>query len=436
MNEMVRQYVVKAAQLMKWGKIVLPLSSIKFFPPQFVLRNPVAQGVRKAFDEGHEAAVIVFNLKNIKELADFLGPVMFPKFMGRFKQLFRQSIETEVDSEEIITLHDFYGDGLSLYIRTGHDRSGLSAIDGLMRKVAGQARRKIHAEYPDVQMVLETGYMFVEKKAYSVQEAVLKAHQQAVAMAEKRVESEFNELLFIMSKIISQRELFLLAQPIIDVATREVRAWELLTRGPAGTMLENPLTLFSVARQTGKLYELEMVVLDKALEQIKASECTQDIFINFTPLTMGNVKFIRDVKKLMGKYKNISPKQITFEITERDSIEDMRDFIYNIKVLRLMGFKIAVDDTGSGYASLNTISEVMPDIIKIDRSVIQNIDKNSVKESMLKGLLLVAREAGSLVVAEGIENAEEASVLTRNKVDLAQGYFYAKPAILAKKIAT
>ncbi|WP_246861038.1 EAL domain-containing protein [Bacillus sp. REN3] len=61
-----------------------------------------------------------------------------------------------------------------------------------------------------------------------------------------------------------------------------------------------------------------------------------------------------------------------------------------------MGFKIAVDDTGSGYARLNTVSEIIPDVIKMHRSVVQNIDKNSVKESMVKGLLLVAREAGSV----------------------------------------
>ncbi|WP_316571547.1 EAL domain-containing protein [Neobacillus sp. YIM B06451] len=433
---MVRQYVTKATQFMQWGKIVLPLSSIKFFPPQFVLRNPVAQGVKNAFREGYEAAVIVFNLKNLKELADFLGPAEFPKFMGRFREVFREAVETEVEEEDIISLHDFYGDGLSLFVRVGHDRNGLSVIDSIMRKVAGTGRRELHNEFPTAQMVLETGYMFVEKKHYSVQEAILKAHQQAVAMAEKRVESEFNEMLFIMGKIISQKEIFLLAQPIFDVATKEARALEMLTRGPAGTMLENPLTLFSVARQTGKLYELELVVLEKALEEIGQIECTQDIFINFTPLTLGNERFIRDVKRLMQKYKNISPKRITFEITERDSMEEMRDFIYNIKVLRLMGFRIAVDDTGSGYASLNTINEVMPDIIKIDRSVIENIDKNSVKESMLKGLLLVAKEAGSLVVAEGIENEEEASVLSRNNVDLAQGYFYARPRMLAKKIAT
>ncbi|CAM3471143.1 EAL domain-containing protein [Cytobacillus oceanisediminis] len=95
---------------------------------------------------------------------------------------------------------------------------------------------------------------------------------------------------------------------------------------------------------------------------------------------------------------------------------------------------MAVDDTGAGYASLHSISEIMPDIIKIDCSVIQGIDSNGIKESMLRGLLLVAKEAGSLVVAEGIENEGEASVLSRNKVDLAQGYFYARPDTLIRSL--
>jgi EAL domain-containing protein (putative c-di-GMP-specific phosphodiesterase class I) len=242
--------------------------------------------------------------------------------------------------------------------------------------------------------------------------------------------------LCLIQQIIVEKSINLLAQPIIDVSTNETRALEMLTRGPKGTVLEFPLQLFSIARQTGLLYDLEMLVFEKALQQIKTTRCPHDIFINFTPITLGNMRFTRDIKKLMQKYKGIAPKQIVFEVTERDSIEELKDFNYNIKVLRLMGFRIAVDDTGSGYASLNTISEIMPDIIKIDRSVIENIDKNTLKESMLKGLLMVAKEAGSLVVAEGIENADEASVLTRNNVDLAQGYFYARPTALINGVAT
>lgn len=433
---MVRRYREKARRLMQWGKIVMPLSSMRFYPPQFILRDPVVEGVRTAFKEGFEVAVIVFNMKDNKDLADLLGQFHFQPFMKRVKKYFRFVIETEMDKEDVITLHDFYGDGLTLSIRVDHERNSISEIDALMKKITHEVEQHLHIDYPGVSPSFETGFMFVERKHYSIREAVLKAQQQAMAMAEKRVDSEFNEMLYTMSRIVTEKDIKLLAQPIIDVATNEVRAWEMLSRGPAGTVLENPLPLFSVARQTGLLYDLEMIVLEKTLKQIKSLEFKQDIFINFTPLTLGNMKFIRDVKKLMEKYKNISPKQITFEITERDSIEGMKDFIYNIKVLRLMGFRLAVDDTGAGYASLNTISEIMPDIIKIDRSVIQNIDKNSVKESMLRGLLLVAREAGSLVVAEGIESQEEASVLTRNKVDLAQGYFYARPAALVKSLAT
>ncbi|WP_243450094.1 EAL domain-containing protein [Neobacillus terrae] len=414
----------------------MPYSAMRFYPPQFIVRNPVAEGVKNAFNNGCEVAVIVFNIKDIKELADMLGQFQFQGYIKRVKKFFRNIIEEAIDINDIITLHDFYGDGLTLSIRVNPEHHSISEIDLLIKRISREAERFLLIEYPMVPTVFQTGYMFVEKKHYSVQEAVLKAQQQAIAMAEKRIDTEFNEMLFTMTRIVSQKDIRLLAQPIIDVATNKVRAWEMLTRGPKGTVLENPLSLFSIARQTGLLYDLEMIVLEKALQQVRDLSCKQDIFLNCTPLTIGNMRFIRDIKKLMIKYKKISPKQITFEITERDSIEGIKDFNYNIKVLRLMGFRLAVDDTGAGYASLNTISEIMPDIIKIDRSVIQNIDKNSVKESMLKGLLLVAREAGSLVVAEGIENESEASVLSRNNVDLAQGYFYARPAALAKSMAT
>lgn len=436
MNRMVHRYMKKAKIIMQWGKVFLPLASIRYYPPQFILRNPVLEGVNAAFKEGHEVAVAVFNIKNMNEVAEGLSPFQHSKFMKSFKKYLRIYVEQEIGEQDVITLHDFYGDGLSLFIKVDYEGHSISNIDTLMKKITFELENKLASLYPMVEPLYETGYMFVEKKYYSLQEAIVRAHRQAIAMAEKQVKSALNEMVCTIKQIITEKNIRLLAQPIIDVTTKEIRAWEMLTRGPRGTVLEEPLPLFSVARQTGMLYELEMIVLEKAFQQIKATKCRQDIFVNCTPITLGNSKFTRDLKKLMQQYRGISPKQITFEVTERDSIEGIKDFIYNIKVLRLMGFRIAVDDTGAGYSSLNTISEIMPDIIKIDRSVIENIDKNTLKESMLKGLLLVAKEAGSLVVAEGIENAEEASVLTRNNVDLAQGYFYARPTALVKGIAT
>ncbi|MFE8696679.1 EAL domain-containing protein [Cytobacillus sp. FJAT-53684] len=416
----------------KWMKIFLPLPKMRFYPPQFIVRDPITKGVKRAFKSGNEVAIVVFTIKNLRELSNQLGQLGYTKFIACLKKTFREVIKLEIEEDDIIALHDYSSDGLTLFLSIDHNHHCVTEIDKRMRKIIREVEKNLYAEMPAAQPIFDTGYMFIEKKHYSIQEAILKANQQALAMAEKRVRSEFNDMLYTVNKIVAQKDIRMLAQPIINVATGEVKAWEMLTRGPKGTGLESPLQLFSIAKQTGMLYELEMIVFEKTLEQIKATGCTQDIFINFTPITLGNDRFIRDIKKMLLKNKSISPHQITLEITERDSIDGMDNFLYNIKVLRTLGFRIAVDDTGAGYASLHSISEIMPDIIKIDRSVIQDIDKNSVKESMLQGLLLIAREAGSLVVAEGIENKEEASVLSRNRVDLAQGYFYARPKALEK----
>jgi EAL domain-containing protein (putative c-di-GMP-specific phosphodiesterase class I) len=436
MNGMVKWYMKKAKNVLQWGKIVLPLSSIRYYPPQFNLRNPVLQGVNSAFKEGYEVAVLVINIKNMNELAKQLGSHRHSQLMKNFKKFFRLQVKQAVEEKNIITIHDFYGDSLSLFLKVDYTQHSFTEIDRLMKKITYDIDARLSDIFHTFEIILETGYMFIDPNYYSTKDAIERAYRQAIAMAEKRVTSEFNEMLVTLKRIIAEKSIYLLAQPIIDVSTSKIRAWEMLTRGPKGTVLEYPLPLFSIARQTGMLYDLEMLVFEKALQQIKTTKCADDIFINFTPLTLGNIRFIRDIKNTLQKFKGIDPKQIVFEVTERDSIEEIKDFIYNIKILRIMGFRIAVDDTGSGYASLNTISEIMPDVIKIDRSVIENIDKNSLKESMLKGLLLVAKEAGSLVVAEGIENAEEASVLTRNNVDLAQGFFYAHPTNLVKGIAT
>lgn len=423
-------FVNMLKNLSTWGKIILPLKSIRYYPPQFTMRDPVAQGVRKAFKQGFEVAVVVFYIRNLRELERALGELSFHRYRKTVKTRFSQTIKEKVADEEMLLLHDFYSDGLTLFLKIDHNNSSVSEIEATMKHILEESEKKINHDITSRNPVFEAGYMFIDKNSFSIQDAISRAHQHALAMAEKQVKSEFNEMIYAIRKIVTQKEINLLAQPIIDVATKEIRAWEMLSRGPRNTPYENPLHLFSIARQTGMLYELERIVLEKTLEQIRLTGCKQDIYINFTPISLGNESFMEDVKEIMESYLEIPPTQITIEITERDSIEGITHLIQNIKALRNLGFRFAVDDTGSGYASLNTISTIMPDIIKVDRSVIQDIDKNSVKESMLKGLLLVAKETGSLVVAEGIESEEEASVLCRNRVDLAQGYFFARPGLL------
>lgn len=89
---------------------------------------------------------------------------------------------------------------------------------------------------------------------------------------------------------------------------------------------------------------------------------------------------------------------------------------------------VALDDVGSGYSSLNMIAKLLPDIVKIDREIIDHIDTNIVNQSIFRAIVQIAKESNILVLAEGIERAEEAAFCTREGADLAQGYYFGKPS--------
>ncbi|MFD1737753.1 EAL domain-containing protein [Bacillus salitolerans] len=423
-------------QVSKWSKLFLARKYLRFYPPSFVLRNPILEGVQASFRNGQQIAVIVFNISNLQNLIEQFGISHCKQYQLFVRQALQDSVVKVFPNQNILSLHNYSSNGIALIVQFPESKKGFIDLEISINDIMSKLDILHHHSNIDMPVQLNTGYMFIEEIEASAEDAIDRAYRQADAMAEKRIHSKYNELVFEMTRIIKNKDVELLAQPIIDVSSNQIKAWEILSRGPKGTSLESPLQLFSVARQTNRLFNLEMIVLEQAFEQIIKTGCPHLVFINLTPISLGNPEILKSMKKLLTKYRQVDPYKIILEITERDSIQGYKHFVENIQSLRSMGFRIAVDDTGAGYASLHTISEVLPDIIKIDRSVIQNIDTCTVKESMLKGLLLIAKETGSIVVAEGIEKEGEASVLSRNNVDLAQGYFYAKPDALPSMVSS
>lgn len=420
------------ATVLQWGKIILPTKYLKFFPPLFLLRNPVIQSVQKVRKNGNNVALVVIRLKDMKQLRIELGPQNFERLLKTYKKIIKKVVERHIPTNDLIILHDYYYDGFSLFLKVKNEAYSFNSLESLVELLIQNIKEEI-AQIKGIPFCqLDVGYMFLEKNGQTTIEEIQSTYQEALATAEKKVTSAYNEMVYQVSQIIEKGNIRLLAQPIIDIETKEIRAWELLTRGPKNSPYENPLHLFSIARQTGFLYPLELLVLAKAFEKIEETNCQQDIFVNITPLSLAHPSFIHDVMGILKRYPSLSPKQMIFEITERDAIEPLDLLLENIQLLRQSGFRIAVDDTGSGYASFNTIAAILPDVIKIDRSVTKDIDKNSLKESMLKGLMLIAKETGSLVVAEGIERDNELEVIAKNQVDFAQGYFFARPGELQK----
>lgn len=420
-------------RIKKWNKLFLPRHKLRYYPPRFVLRDPVLEGICHAMSKGQQVVVVVISASNLLEFSQQLEENQLIKFRKELKEGLKYTFENSKYKDDVLVVHDYYSDGLTIFLKMNDDTQNVIHIEQMLRILMPKLEKWIYVRYPYFHHQLEVGYMFIHRQWRTTQDAVYIAQQQAVAMAEKRVQTRYIKTLVQLRTIIEKREITMLAQPIIELSTNQVNAWEFLTRGPKGTALENPLQLFSFARQSNLIYDLELIVLEKAFQMIQSVGCIEDVFLNFTPITLGNKRFIPALEKLLTCFLDIRPKKIIFEVTEQDSIEGLIFFRENIQQLRQMGFRIAVDDTGAGYSSLHTISELLPDIIKIDRSVIQGIDTNRVKESMVKGLILIAKEIGSTVVAEGIEKREEAAVLMRNQVDMAQGFLYGKPGTLEKE---
>jgi EAL domain-containing protein (putative c-di-GMP-specific phosphodiesterase class I) len=411
-------------------KLMLPSKYLRCYPPIYILRNPIEQRVAHTLKKGFQVAVISFYFPDLESIIMRVGRRNYLFCREVIKEQLRKIIEQTFTNEEVVCLHEQYNDGISLLIKIDAAVHSTTEMEDKLNKVKKAIVKRKYRQLDNQRLSMQYGYVFLEPDQYTLSEYMLKAHLQAMAIAEKQDKLHYQQLLFQINQIIAFKQITLLAQPIMDVSRGDIKAWELLTRGPKSSFLENPVQLFSTAKQTNRLFMLELLILEKAFQLVYQCKMKEAVFINFTPTTLNEVELIDKVFKLLKKYPDIIPRNIAIEVTEQDSTDGLKNFERNIQALRELGFQIAVDDTGAGYASLHTISKIMPDIIKIDRSVIQDIDTNKVKEKILQGLLLIASETGSLVVAEGIERQEEVHILSKHKVDLAQGYFYAKPRAL------
>jgi EAL domain-containing protein (putative c-di-GMP-specific phosphodiesterase class I) len=119
--------------------------------------------------------------------------------------------------------------------------------------------------------------------------------------------------------------------------------------------------------------------------------------------------------------------RVVLEITERASVSEIKDLSTRIQRLRDLGFRIAVDDLGAGYAGLTSFAQLRPDIVKIDMSLIRDVDKEPTKERLVRSLSDLCREMKILAVCEGVETVSELETLLRVGCDFFQGYHFARP---------
>lgn len=217
-------------------------------------------------------------------------------------------------------------------------------------------------------------------------------------------------------------------QPIIDVKTLKIYAYEALIRGvKADGSLMFPDELFEKSDRNDMNFLLDRLCRESALKTAATKKIKQKVFINFIPTSIYDPEHCLQSTVKWANQLEFDPKNIVFEVVETQQVQDKEHLKRILEFYREQGFGIALDDVGEGYSGLNNLIDIKPGIIKVDRNVITNIDKDTMKQSVYKALYTLAKENGIMVLAEGIETKEEFETVKSLGVELAQGYLFAKP---------
>jgi len=241
-------------------------------------------------------------------------------------------------------------------------------------------------------------------------------------------ENEASAIYEKLRQVIGDGAIRPLFQPIISLRDAEVLGYEALSRGPEGTELESPDALFLVAENCQCLWDLECLCRTKALHAFQASGAKALLFLNVNPSVIEDAKFKTGFTKEYLTAFGIDPEDIVFEITERRAILNNGEFRQVIGHYKEQNYKIAIDDAGAGYAGLNMISDVQPHYLKLDMNLIRGIDKDTVKQALVKSMQEFSRITDTYLIAEGIETIAELEMLVHIGVHYGQGYFIQRPA--------
>ena len=246
----------------------------------------------------------------------------------------------------------------------------------------------------------------------------------APAMASRHIDIDLNS-------IIKSRSVVAHFQPIVSMRERGVLAVEALSRGvhPQTGLLVPPSVLFGLARSEGSLLALDRLCRSKALESFKklggpSKELMLSLNLEASLLdlgVLGSNHLVNAVRQL-----DLDPHRIVIEIVE-SKVRNQKALKQFSQDYKRFGFLIALDDVGAGYSDLARIAAIEPDLIKIDRGLVQGLERSLHKKEVVRSLIDLSHRIGALTVAEGVEREEEVVCALELGADFLQGYYFAHP---------
>jgi EAL domain-containing protein (putative c-di-GMP-specific phosphodiesterase class I)/DNA-binding response OmpR family regulator len=251
------------------------------------------------------------------------------------------------------------------------------------------------------------------------------AVREAKDTAERRETRYYHSMRERLLRTVHDKLISTVFQPVVNLETRGIIGYEALSRGPAGTELENPEVLFELARDFDLVWDLEVLCIQNVLPWLDEVCSRGYLFFNLES------HFIQQLQHrgtdVFEPFFSCN-RQVVIEVTERSAIRDYRTFRRTLHDLKSMGFKIAIDDCGSGYATLEAVAELQPDYLKVGHSLFHGVENDPIRRRLVELVARCAETIGARTIAEAIETEEQLTVCRDLGITEGQGYLLARPA--------
>jgi EAL domain-containing protein (putative c-di-GMP-specific phosphodiesterase class I) len=226
--------------------------------------------------------------------------------------------------------------------------------------------------------------------------------------------------------VLAEAEFWSVYQPIVSLADRSVVAHEALLRGLVDGREVGGGDLFFVAESAGWLPRLDRIGRELAITGAMPWLGSDDLFVNVNPTSIFRPQVCLASTERVAHDVGIPPDQLVFEVVESHAVADRGHLVSVLEHYRSLGWRVALDDVGSGWSSLSLLAAVKPDVVKLDKGLVQELPDDGAR-TVLEAVTGLAHRLGAVVVAEGIETEQLAEEMTALGVDMGQGWLFGRP---------
>jgi EAL domain-containing protein (putative c-di-GMP-specific phosphodiesterase class I) len=297
-------------------------------------------------------------------------------------------------------------------------------------RVTGRLERFVEERLP--QMVQEKFGLYVgctvltHDPGVRFERLVYSALEEAFTDSLAQRKREQREEALRLKEVLKSRAVQAVYQPVIDLLERRILGYEALTR-VAAEAFAGPEALFKVAYENDAIWKLEQLCRDRAIRGARGLPADQLLFLNVEPDSIQDPALRSEATFALLRENDLRPSQIVLEMTEHSAVRDFAHFRQVLNYFQFQGYRLAVDDVGSGYSGLKSIAEIKPDFIKIDMGLIRDMHLHPIKQDLTGTIVRFCASSGITLIAEGVETVDELRCLRELGVRYAQGFLFARP---------